>query len=157
MALLEAAQHLPPVYLRHHHVEQDEVRGDFLQDREPLLRAACLAHRVALHLEVDADVFAHPRVVVDDQHQRTLLGRAARAGTVEEVVEICAAVATVPTGGVEGGHTALVRPLADRALGDAEEFRGLAERQPVGLARRRAPSRKLAAGHRVKLPKALTS
>ena len=40
----------------------------------------------------------------------------------------------MPTGGVEGRDSSDVGPLPDRALGDAQEFRRLAERQPIVLA-----------------------
>ena len=66
---------------------------------------------------------------------------AARARAVEEGLEVAAPVAAVAAGRVEGRHAALIGPLADRRLGDAEELRRLAERQPVRLARRSASAR----------------
>jgi len=69
MPFLHAAQHLPPVDLRHHHIEQDQVGRDFLQHPEPFFRAAYLANPVTLHLEVHAHVFPHARVVVDDDEK----------------------------------------------------------------------------------------
>src|SRR5262249_9236522 len=50
VALLHPAQHLPAVYLRHHHVEQDEVGRLLLERLEPLLRTPGLADGVALEL-----------------------------------------------------------------------------------------------------------
>src|SRR5207237_9723825 len=66
-------------------------------------------------------------------------GRLARAGPFEERVEVGAAVAAVAAGCVEGRDAAEVGPLADRALGHAEVFRGLPEREPFRLSRGRAP------------------
>ena len=114
--------------------------GDSLAERrEPLLGARRLAHLVALGLEIDADVLAQPRVVVDDQDERSAdvagAGAPPRPGAVEELVEVGAAVATVAAGRVEGRDAAEVGPLAHRALRDAEVLRGLAECQPLGLRR----------------------
>ena len=128
-----AAQHLPAVDVRHHHVEQDEVGLRLLDRGEALVRAAGLAHGVALELEVDADELAHLLVVVDEQDERARLRPAAGAGAVEERLEVGAAVAAVAAGRVEGRHAALVRPLADRALGDAEEPGRLPEREPLAV------------------------
>ena len=100
---------------------------------EPLVGAAGLADGVALELEVDADELAHLVVVVDEQDERAGLRRAARAGAVEERLEVGAAVAAVAAGRVEGGHAALVGPFADRALRDAEEAGRLPERQPLAV------------------------
>ena len=97
---------------------------------EPLLGAAGLADGVALELEVHADELAHLLVVVDEQDERAGLRPAARAGAVEERLEVGAPVAPVAARRVERGHAALVGPLADRALGDAEEPGRLAEREP---------------------------
>ena len=43
VALAHAAQHLPAVHLRHHHVEQDEVGRLLVERREALGRAAGFA------------------------------------------------------------------------------------------------------------------
>ena len=100
---------------------------------ETFVGARRLLHVVALPLELDPDELAHPLVVVDEQDGRArLLAARARAG--EERLEIAAPEAPVAAGRVEGRDAALIRPLADRALGDAEEARGLAEGQPLGLA-----------------------
>ena len=101
--------------------------------RETLLGVGRLAHRVALHLEVDANDLAHLVVVVDDEHHRAAR-RLSRAGTLEECVEVAAPVAAVPTGRVEGRNAAEIGPLADRALRDPEVLCGLSESQPVRLA-----------------------
>src|SRR5262249_17944470 len=85
--------------------------------------------------EVDAHVLAQARVVVDDEHERAARpSRGARA--VDEELEVTAAVAPGPSGGVEGGGAPLIRPLPDRRLGDAEELRRLPRGQPAGLAGR---------------------
>src|SRR4029077_20027016 len=121
------------VDVRHHHVEQDELRAARLDRRKSLLGARSLLNVVALPLELDPQDLAHPLVVVDEQHGRAgLLPSRPRAG--EERLEIAAAVPAVASRGVEGGDAALIRPLADRALGDAEEACGLPERQPLGIA-----------------------
>ena len=133
VALLHPLQHLPAVDARHDDVEQDELGRLVLDHRERLLGARRLADRVALHLEVDAHELAQARVVVDDEHERAR-PLAAGAGAVEEQLEVAAAVAAVAARRVERRHAALVGPLADRRLGDAEELGRLAERQPVGLA-----------------------
>src|SRR5256886_15418589 len=143
---LYSPEHFPPIDLGHHHVEQDQVRRDFVEHSESFFCAAGLAHRVALHLEVDAHVLTHSLVVVDDQDERALLHRAARAGAVEEVVEVGPAIAAMPARRIERGPSALIGPLPNRALGDAPGLRGPAERQPRGIARRSASSWKLAAG-----------
>src|SRR5439155_23741805 len=145
--LLDAPEHLPPIDLGHHHVEQDQVGRDLLQHPQSFVRAAGLAHGVALHLEVYAHVLAHTLVVVDDQDERALLDRAARPRAVEEVVEVRPAIPTVPARRVERGHAALIRPLPNRALGDAEIFCRLTEGQPVRIARWSAPTWKLATSH----------
>ena len=100
---------------------------------EPLVGARRLLHVVALALELEPDELAHPLVVVDEQDASgRLLAARARAG--EERLEVAAAEPAMAAGRVEGRDAALVRPLADRALGDAEEPRRLPERQPLGLA-----------------------
>ena len=66
--LVDLLQHLPAVDLRHHHVEQDQVRRLLAQRGEPFCRARRLPDDVALRLEIDADVLAQALVVVDDQH-----------------------------------------------------------------------------------------
>ena len=66
-----------------------------------------LAHRVALHLEVDADELAQALVVVDDQDQpAAALGspRSGRAAALEELVEVAAPVPPMTSGRVEGGQ-----------------------------------------------------
>src|SRR5215204_1343237 len=137
--LVNPAQHLPAVDLGHHHVEEDEVGGLLFQDLEPLLGTRGLAHRVALHLEVDADELAQALVVVDDQDQPTGAfgpSRERSAAALEELVEVAAPVPAMTSRRVERGQPAAVGPLADRALRHAEILRGLAERQPVRLIRR---------------------
>jgi hypothetical protein len=153
--LVHQLQHLPPVHLGHHHVEQHEVGAELVEHLHPVLGATGLVDDVALHLEVDADVFAQPLVVVDDQHDRARVRFGRRA--LEKRIEVVAAVAAVPARRLEGAHTAAVRPLADRALGDAEIARGLAQREPIGLAERRLPAW-VVTGHFVaNLPKAFVS
>ena len=134
--LLDPAQRLPAVDLRHHHVEQDQVGRALAERREPFLGASRLADLVALGLEVDADVLAQRL------RRRPRSGRAGRTsrwrrpagpGPVEELIEVGAAVAAVAAGGIERGDTAEIRPLPHRALRDAEIFRGLPQRQPFGL------------------------
>jgi len=139
VALLHAAKHLPAVDLRHHHVDQDQV-GRLLVDRgEALVGPPSLPDGVALGLEMDAHVLSQRRVVVDDQDERAGPRLAAGARPLEERVEVAAPVPAVAARRVEGGHAAEVRPLADRALRDAEVLRRLAQGQPVGLVGRRAP------------------
>src|SRR5581483_8486834 len=124
-----------------------------LERSQALFGAPRLAHRVALVLEADADVAAQPGVVVDDQDERAGLSRL--AGAVEERVQVVAAEPAMPSGRVEGRHEALIGPLPDRALGDAEVLRRLAERQPVGVRAGGAPPRTASRGscHTGKLPK----
>src|SRR5258707_367344 len=83
-------------------------------------RVAGLRDGVALELEIDAHELAHLLVVIDEKDKRTGPRTAARAGAVEERLEVGAAVPTVPAGGVERRHPALVGPLSDRALGNPE-------------------------------------
>src|SRR5262249_34562651 len=90
-------------------------------------------HRVALHLEVDPHDFPHLRVVVDQQHERAARGLAG-SRPVEERLEVDALIAPMAARRVEGWDAAEVGPLADRALGYAEELRRLAEVQPLALA-----------------------
>ena len=68
--LLDPPQRLPAVDLRHHHVEQDQVRRLLAERGECLLGATGLADEVALGLEVDAHVLPQALVVVDDQDER---------------------------------------------------------------------------------------
>ena len=160
MPLLHAAQHLPAVDPRHHHVEQDEVGRGLLEHLQALLAVAGLADRVALHLEVDAHVLAHPLVVVDDQDDRPSAAAAGRArtGAIEEAVEVAPLVAAVAARRVKGRHAPLVGPLADRALGDAEVLGRLAEGQPVRLAGRGEALRDFVLSHpQTNLPKAFAS
>ena len=56
--LLDAAEHLPAVHARHHHVEEDQVGRLLLERAQALLGVACLADDVALELEVGAHVLA---------------------------------------------------------------------------------------------------
>ena len=81
-------------------------------------------------------------VVVDDEDDRFPAGRRrAPARPGEERVEVGPAEAAMPTGRVEGGQAPAVRPLADRALRDAEIGRGLAKGEPFApLAPRIPPS-----------------
>ena len=127
-------QHLPAVDARHHDVQQHEVGRPVLDRIERLVGARRLADRVALHLEIDTHELAQARVVVDDEDERAG-ACSARARTLEERLEVAPPVAAVPTRRVERRHSALVRPLPDRRLGDAEELRRLAEREPIGLGR----------------------
>src|SRR5207253_2061785 len=133
VVLLHPSQHLPAVDMRHHHVEEDQVGLRLLDRRHALLGARGLAHGVALELEVDADELAHPLVVVDEEDERAGPTLPSRSRAVEEVLQVEAAVAPVPAGGVEGRDAALVGPLANRALRHAQEAGRLAERQPLGL------------------------
>ena len=145
VALPDPLEHLPAVDLGHHHVEEDQVGRLGLERLEPLLRAPRLANRVAVHLEVDADELANPRVVVDDQHEGSgsgARGRRTAGGAGDERVEVALAVSPVSARRVERGQPALVGPFPDRALGDAEIPRRLPERQPVSAAVcRRLPAR----------------
>src|SRR5205814_6444433 len=113
-----------------------------------------LADGVALHLEVDADDLAHLRVVVDEQDEGTARGLAGTRA-LEERLEVGALVAAVPARRIEGRHAAHVGPLADGALGDAEELGRLAERQPVAVASGRRAL--VARGHTANLPKCAAS
>src|SRR5262249_39755174 len=126
--LLDPAEHLPAVDVRHHHVEEDELGLATLDRSEALVRARRLLHLVALPLELEPDELAHPLVVVDEEHRRACL-LAAGTGAREERLEVAAPEAPVAPRRVEGGNASLIRPLADRALGDAEEARGLPKRQ----------------------------
>ncbi len=71
VALLDLAQHLPAVDVRHHHVEKDELGLARLDRGEPFRGAGRLLHGVALALELEPDELAHADVVVDEQHRRT--------------------------------------------------------------------------------------
>jgi len=140
MPVLHPPQHLEPVHLGHHHVEQNEVRRLRLERGEALFGATGFADDVAVHLEVDADELAQLLVVVDDEDERSLGGLrrpSARAG--EKRVEVRAAEAAVASGGVEGRQASAVRPFADRALGDAEIGGSLAKRQPFSAPTTRIP------------------
>src|SRR5205085_4333621 len=129
---LYAAQHLPAVDLRHHHVEEDQIRRVVLDRLESLLGVARLDHRVALDLQVDPHDLADLRIVVDDEDERPAR-RLPRARAFEERVEVSAPVSAMPSGRVERRHAPEVGPLADRALRDAEVLGGLPERQPFGI------------------------
>ena len=72
-------------------------------------------------------------VVVDHEDERALVF-SHRGLTGRGRLEVTPPVAPVAAGRVERRDAALVGPLADGRLGDAEELRGLAERQPVRLA-----------------------
>src|SRR5262249_35001428 len=134
VTLLDALQHPPAVDARHHHVEQDELRRLLtLHHAHSLLGSAGLQHWVAAGRGDRAHVLAHALGVVDDEHRRPRSLASARARALEELVEVGAAITAVAAGCVEGGDAALVGPLANRALGDAEVLRGLPEGQPVGL------------------------
>jgi hypothetical protein len=132
VALLDPAQHLPAVDVRHHHVEKDELGLARLDRGKPLVGARRFLHVVALSLELQADELPHVVVVVDEKDGRARL-LAAGAGPGEKRLEIAAPEAPVASRGVESGHAALIGPLANRALGDAEKPCGLPERQPFGV------------------------
>src|SRR5207302_2712633 len=83
-ALLDLPQRLPAVDLRHHHVEEDQVRLRLLDRGEALVGAAGLAYRVALQLEVDADELPDAPGVVDGQDERAGARGAARPGARAE-------------------------------------------------------------------------
>src|SRR5207237_57687 len=102
---------------------------------------------VTLELEARTHVLAHPLVVIDDEHRRTDLLAGAGPGRLEELVQVRPAVAAMAARGVEGGNAALIGPLPDRALRDAEVLRRLTERQPIRLGGRRATTWKLAIRH----------
>src|SRR5581483_607949 len=87
-----------------------------------------------------ADEAADPGIVVDDEDDGAGR-RAAGPGPREKQLEIAPPVPAVAAGGVEGGHAPVIRPLANRRLRDAQELRGLSEREPVRLRRRRTPPR----------------
>ena len=111
--------------------------GALVRDRgKGLLAALGLADRVAGRLEAHPQELAQPRIVVDDQDERPATVAAARAGAVDEGLEVLEPESPVTSGRVEGTHPAVVRPLADRRLRHAEELRRLPERQPVGLGAR---------------------
>src|SRR5439155_3417813 len=150
--LLHTSQHLPAVDLRHHHVEQDQVRRLILECGQPVLRVRRLADGIALHLEVDPHDFADLRVVVDEQHERAAR-RLSGPRTLEEGLEVTALVPAMPAGGVEGRDAADVGPFPDRALRDAQELRRLAERQPVALAGSSPPWTWVSRRHTANLPK----
>src|SRR5262245_42888930 len=134
MPLLDALEHLPTVSAGHHHVEKNQLRLLLaFEDRQPLFGVAGLEHRIALELQARAHVLAHVLVVVDDEHGRACLLACARPGALEEPVEVGSTVPAVPARRVEGRHPTLVGPLSDRALGNAEILRRLAQRQPVRL------------------------
>src|SRR5215216_2808098 len=67
MPLVDPPEHLPPVHLGHHHVEEDQVGRLLLEHLQALLGAPRFAHGVPLHLEVDAYELPETLVVVDDQ------------------------------------------------------------------------------------------
>ena len=117
MPFLDSPEHLPPIDLGHHHVEQDQVGRDFFRHSESFLRVAGLAHRVALHFEVDAHVLAHSLVVVDDQDERPLLRRAAGPRAVEEVVEVRPPIAPMPARRVKRGHSAVIGSTSESCSG----------------------------------------
>ena len=101
VALPNVAQHLPAVHLRHHHVEQDEIGRLLVQRFEPFRGACGLSDEIALHLEVDPQVFPQPLVVVDDEDERTRpLGR---TGSAEERIEVVTAEPAMASRRVEGG------------------------------------------------------
>src|SRR5262249_13121078 len=119
VALLDPPQHLPAVDVRHHHVEEDELGLASLDRGEAFVRARGLLHVVALPLELYPDEFPHPFVIVDEKDARACL-LTARTGASGERFEVAPAETPVASRRVEGRHTALIRPLANRALGDAE-------------------------------------
>ena len=132
VALLQPLQQLPAVDARHHDVEQNELGGLLLASpRAPRLRRPprrpCSPRARGSRARTRG-----PRVVVDDEDERAGR-RSARARAVDEQLEVAAPEAAVAARRVERGHPALVGPLADRRLGDAEELRRLPERQPVRL------------------------
>src|SRR5439155_3779683 len=103
------------------------------------LRAAGLDDGVTLEFEVDPHVLPKARVVIDQQDDRADAVARPGAGALEELVEIAAPVPPVAARGIERRHAALIRPFANRALSDAKELRGLAQGQPVSLARGHTP------------------
>src|SRR5204862_4305731 len=110
---------------------------------EPFRRACRLADGVALELEVDAHELADGVVVVDEEDEWPGLRVTARAGAVEERLEVRPPVPAVAARCVERGHAAVVRPFPNRALGDAEEPCRLAEGEPlavVSMSHRREPA-----------------
>ena len=70
VALADRLEHLPAVDVRHHHIEEDQVRLLFLESRQPLFGAPGFTDRVAVHLQVDPHELADSRVVIDDQDER---------------------------------------------------------------------------------------
>ena len=137
--ILDLPEHLPAVDVRHHHVEEHEVRLCLRNRSQPFVRAACLTHRVALELEIHPHELADLVVVVDEQDERARLRAPARSRTVEERLQVGAPVATVTARGVEGRHPALIRPFANRALGNPEETGRLPEREPLAVVALRHP------------------
>src|SRR4051794_18139767 len=137
--LLYAAQHLPAVDVRHHHVEEDEVGLRLLDRCEAFVRTSGFAYEVTLELEIDAHELAHLLVVVDEQDERTGLRLTARTGSVEEDLEVGPAVPAVSSRCVEGGHLALVGPLSNGALGHAEEPGRLSQGEPFAVVSVRHP------------------
>src|SRR6266566_4277824 len=100
--ILNLPEHFPPVDVRHHHVEQYEVRLCLRDRRKSFVRAARLTHRVALELEIDPDELANLLVVVDEQDEGTRLRASAGARAVQERLQIRAPIPAMAAGGVEG-------------------------------------------------------
>ena len=142
VALLDAVQHLPPVHLGHHHVEEDQVGRLVVERCETLAGTRSLAHRIALRLEVGSDELPQGRVVVDDEDGRTacLLRPARDPRPGEERLEVGALEATMAAGRVEGRETSGVRPLAHGRLCRTEKCGSLAEGEPLSTVVR-PPSR----------------
>jgi hypothetical protein len=161
VTLVDPAEHLPAVYSGHHHVEQDQVRRLVVEDGEPLVGVPGFPHRVSVHLEIDANEFPDPRVVVDDQDERGSADLRARPapGAGDEGVEVTSAIPSMPAGRVERRQAALIRPLPDRALRHAEVLGGLAQRQPIGgvVTGRLAPRLSTYFGHTLNLSKSALS
>ena len=66
--ILQPAQHLIAVDLRHHHVEQDDVEAFLVQPRDRLLAVlGDLDIGVALQLEIERERIAVVVVVIDDE------------------------------------------------------------------------------------------
>ena len=87
IVLLEQAHHADAVELRHHDVEQDQIRREFAGFRKPLFTIGGGRHFVAVRLEAHAQDLEVFRSIVDRENARRIVQGAVsfRKGTRESL------------------------------------------------------------------------
>src|SRR6266849_3031556 len=112
---LQLLTHIEPAHARHHHVEDDQVRGILQSPLEPFHAVECRYHLEALVLEIIAEPRDHVRLIFDDQNLRShdlSLGLSPEYGTTPNSVASHAAASAVRKAGSNGNAIVNLLPFS---------------------------------------------